>query len=69
MRGHVAIFRAMLLVNLVRLLQANRRSYFRLPGSKIRIGMKCPNAGCRGRIALKNSVYQCPSCFSVVVPE
>lgn len=69
MLGHAAVFRAMLMIHMVRLLQANRRSYFRLPGSKIRVGMKCLNAGCRGRVALKNGVYQCPLCFSIVVPD
>ncbi len=69
MRGHVAILRAILLTHMVQLLQANRRSYFRLPGSKIRVGMKCPNDGCRGRLAVKNGVYQCPICFSIVTPE
>lgn len=69
MTTHFALARVLLLAPATLLLQANRKTYVKLPGHKIRDGMKCPDPNCSGRVSAKNGVYQCARCYVTVEPS
>jgi hypothetical protein len=68
MLGHAAFARALLVAAVSLLLQAHKKPHIRLPGSKVRLGMPCPVPGCTGHVILKNSIYQCTRCYSIIEP-